>query len=537
MSDDDAVPVTVSRLTPEAVEMVLASLLARRPRAGVAALAESGRFVPLPAGLPLDGHPEVTGAASAFDLVTPDDHAVLVDIWERARMHGSAGGVVHQISAPDRQVAMHVLDLRERFGVFLGVVVGYRADARPVDDGERLRPRVCTVTKDSIAVTVGVDRAATLMLGFPQEELVGRRSLEFLHPDDHQRAIASWMDLTHRPGSTRRVRVRHRRGDGSWLWVDMTNHNRLEDPEVGLVVCELVDVSEEMAAQEAVRASEQLLRRLTDALPVGVLQLDPERRVVYANDRTTSVLGRTVTGRAGSGYEELVAVVAPDDRDRLERLVAGALVDGADGDLEVGIAWVGGAVRRLEVTARPLHHEGRVSGVLLCLADITDAAALREELFRKATVDTLTGCLTRAALLPKLEELLAVAAPGRTVSVLFFDLDGFKRINDEHGHAAGDDLLARTGERLRTEASPGSLVGRLGGDEFLVVCTTAHAPEQARAEAIRLRDAVQLVALDGGRVVSRVSVGWAWTDRPQDAAALVAAADADMYTHKVGRRR
>jgi diguanylate cyclase (GGDEF)-like protein/PAS domain S-box-containing protein len=319
----------------------------------------------------------------------------------------------------------------------------------------------------------------------------------------------------------------------------MTNHNLLQDPAVGAVVCELVDVSEEMAAQEAVRTSEQLLRRLTDALPVGVVQLDPARRVVYVNDRTTSVLGRPLVGRSAAGYADLVSVVDEADRPRLEQLVAAALDDGVDGDVELGIAWVGGAARRMEVTVRPLSHDGRVSGVLLCLADVTDAAALREQLFRMATVDTLTGCLTRAALLPRLEELLAAAAPGtgRAVGVLFFDLDGFKRINDDHGHTIGDHLLAAIGSRLLEQVRPGALVGRLGGDEFLVVDTSSATPEQAEAEAVRLRDAVQLVALMEGRVVSRVSVGWAWTDRPVDAATLVAAADADMYTHKTGRRR
>jgi diguanylate cyclase (GGDEF)-like protein/PAS domain S-box-containing protein len=542
VTDDEGTPPTgVSRLTPEALDLVLASLLERRPRAGVAAIGESGLFVPLPDGLPLDGHPEITGVASAFQLVRPEDHPVLVDVWEQARLHGSAGGVVHPVDDPRRQVAMHVLDLRHRFGTFIGVMVGYRAGgAAPDEVEERLRPRVCTVTKDEVAVATGCDRAATLMLGFRADELVGRLSLEFLHPDDHQRAITSWMDLMHRPGSSRRVRVRHLRADGSWLWVEMTNHNRMADPDVGQVVCELVDISEEMAAQEAVRASEQLLRRLTEALPVGVVQLDPSRRVVYANDRTTSVLGRRLTAPPGSGYRDLVAaVVREGDRERLEALVTAALDDGVDGDLELEIHWVGGVVRRIEVAVRALTHEDRVSGALLCLSDVTESAALREELFRRATVDTLTGCLTRAALLPRLEELLAEAAPGagRAVSVLFFDLDGFKRINDDHGHAVGDDLLAAVGARLLAEVAPGALVGRLGGDEFLVVGTAQATAEQVAAEAIRLRDAVQLVALLDGRVVSRVTVGWAWTDRPRDAAALVAAADADMYTHKTGRRR
>jgi diguanylate cyclase (GGDEF)-like protein len=110
--------------------------------------------------------------------------------------------------------------------------------------------------------------------------------------------------------------------------------------------------------------------------------------------------------------------------------------------------------------------------------------------------------------------------------VLYVDLDGFKRINDEHGHAAGDTMLVRVAERLRTALRSSDTLGRLGGDEFLLLCrdvpsqhTADHLAEQLRA-ALLADEPIE------------ASVGVAWTGLPTDVDALVALADIDMYRVK-----
>ena len=75
------------------------------------------------------------------------------------------------------------------------------------------------------------------------------------------------------------------------MWLELTNLNRLDDELHPRVECEMLDVSDEMAAHEAVRAREQLLHRLAEALPIGVLQVDRDRRVLYKNDHLGAVLG------------------------------------------------------------------------------------------------------------------------------------------------------------------------------------------------------------------------------------------------------
>ena len=151
----------------------------------------------------------------------------------------------------------------------------------------------------------------------------------------------------------------------------------------------------------------------------------------------------------------------------------------------------------------------------------------------EAETDPLTGLSSRRVVDAWLTESLAALGDGEVVLVAFADVDGFKAVNDEHGHAAGDAVLVEAGRRLRAVARPGDLVARLGGDEFLVA---ARLPEH-RAEAVagRLREAGAF-ALDwrGTAVDVRLSVGHALSTGGPDLDALVAAADAAMYAEKRG---
>jgi PAS domain-containing protein len=157
--------------------------------------------------------------------------------------------------------------------------------------------------------------------------------------------------------------------DPSWAWFEVTNHNRLADPGGGYVLAEMIDISEEMAALEALRAREQLLHRLTEALPTGLFQVLPDRRIVYANGRLGSILGldHAVT------LEAQLATVVGDDRPILVAAVDAALDDGVDGDLEIQVQPGGGAgTRRLAVRLRTLSNEaGDVTGAVVCIDDVT----------------------------------------------------------------------------------------------------------------------------------------------------------------------
>jgi diguanylate cyclase (GGDEF)-like protein len=163
-----------------------------------------------------------------------------------------------------------------------------------------------------------------------------------------------------------------------------------------------------------------------------------------------------------------------------------------------------------------------------------------QALAHQATHDALTGLPNRAGLLARLNAALdgERAAGRRTVTVLFCDLDGFKAVNDRHGHPAGDRLLALVAERLAEGLRPTETLGRYGGDEFIVLCE-----DPAQQQAVhRLRRHIE-DALSGpfpvGAELIRVgtSVGAATSDGGTDADELVRRADEAMYRAKQGRRK
>jgi diguanylate cyclase (GGDEF)-like protein len=148
-----------------------------------------------------------------------------------------------------------------------------------------------------------------------------------------------------------------------------------------------------------------------------------------------------------------------------------------------------------------------------------------------ATHDPLTGLANRALF----DEMVAasLAHDGDAVAVLFIDLDDFKLVNDTHGHAAGDALLAEAADRIALAAADRGLAARIGGDEFAVLVTGAHAEAEARSVADRVTVALAASARIGGAAVGvRASIGVAAARSGMDAGELLHRADVAMYAAK-----
>ena len=152
--------------------------------------------------------------------------------------------------------------------------------------------------------------------------------------------------------------------------------------------------------------------------------------------------------------------------------------------------------------------------------------------------DALTGLLNRRGMTAPLLHATASARPGSLSGVLFLDLDGFKTVNDVHGHAAGDALLVEVGRRLRRVLRPDDTASRTGGDEFVVVVEglTEAAQGQAMAERVRVEVEREIVLPDDSRVSVGASIGVALTWSQCSGDILLRRADAEMYDVKRRRR-
>ena len=176
--------------------------------------------------------------------------------------------------------------------------------------------------------------------------------------------------------------------------------------------------------------------------------------------------------------------------------------------------------------------------------------AAEAELERRARYDDLTGVLKRGAALERLEELAAVGPTTAGAAVMFVDIDNFKIINDQHGHAAGDTVLCAIADRIRAAIAPDDLIARMGGDEFLVVLPGVNGLTAAVEVAEEVRRSAHLAIALPGRgegapapdapteIVVTLSMGVTISRPGEDPDELIARADNAMYEAKRrGRNR
>lgn len=508
----------------------LAGWLGRHPTAMVGAVDSSGAPVEMPAGVPL-GPRHQLDSRSLLELVVPEHSSAVADAFVGALRSGFGTKTIRMASAPDQINVLQYLDLRASFGIMLRVVTPCidpeNLQTRYLDIAELqpTRPRLGIMTKDEVATILSIDDSTSLMLGWSAEEMVGRANLDFIHPEDHVRAIDNWMSrFSTSTGHMGVVRLRYRCRDDSWLWVEISNQVQTDDSGVTTVFAQLIDVSDEMAAVEALRRSEGFLRRMSDTLPVGTFHIGSDGKVVFVNP----VLERLLGDAPVATQRDLARALVPDQWLLLDGAIATALREGLDTDLDLALAPDGdGAKANCRITLRAVTDGGSILGVLGCVVDVT-------ELKRMADTDSLTNLANRRSILQLLDETLAGQA-GR-VGVIFVDLDTFKPVNDRYGHRVGDELLAAVANRLHAAVRPVDEVGRLGGDEFLVVCPGLGTPASALGVAQRLEEALKdSFEVQGVSLSLTASFGVACGSEGVTAEHLVATADAAMYEAKARR--
>jgi diguanylate cyclase (GGDEF)-like protein/PAS domain S-box-containing protein len=206
-------------------------------------------------------------------------------------------------------------------------------------------------------------------------------------------------------------------------------------------------------------------------------------------------------------------------------------------DFEIARALPEGTMRYFAVSGQPrFDADGTFLGYRGVGRDITEIAAARQRIAALAYSDPLTGLANRVSLAPALEQAIERARRhGSRLAGVFIDLDGFKQINDRHGHAAGDAFLVEVADRLRRSVRASDLVARLGGDEFFVVLEEVQDTPAVEHVLGKLIDALRRPYPGIGEAQRRISATLGvsiFPDDASDAATLMENADEAMYTAK-----
>jgi diguanylate cyclase (GGDEF)-like protein len=460
------------------------------------------------------------------------DVRLMIDAAEEARERGCA---VRPVRLRDGNAAeLHVIEIGNADQTTVTVIVpATPMNAVPVPTSTAMvaSPRIGVVRCNGFGAITSASASTMVLLGSPEDSVVGKSVMEMLHPDDQEMAIVNWLAAKEHRGVALRWRCRLTRADQTALWVEVTITNAIEADGSGEVHLDLADISEEVAATDALIAERELLALVTETLPVGVAKFAVDGRLEHSNGRLGELLAPLVP-------EQLIAQAARGELEdaALAGAFAALLQDGVGCRLVIDHDGVDGASRHLEWTIRAAFDpDGAVTGGVLCIADVTEAARLRDALESRARTDALTGCLNRAGTIAALEQALANPPRGHGVGLLFIDLDGLKGINDSLGHAVGDAVLVMVATRLRGSVRVGDIVGRLGGDEFVVIAPGLSSASLALDFAGRVFDQVEGPAMIGAiEVPIEASVGVAWTLQ-STVHDLLGAADAAMYIAKQTR--
>ncbi|MEM9555689.1 MAG: EAL domain-containing protein [Acidobacteriota bacterium] len=376
-------------------------------------------------------------------------------------------------------------------------------------------------------------RSAERILGVEPEAMVGTSLLDRMHDDDRERFAAAMERALQAPGSTESVQTRFRHESGEWRMLDSLLKNLVDNPVLGGVLITSRDVTERRKVEAALKRERAFFRLLFENSPAGIVILDAQHRVVEANASFVDLFQHEVASLADRPLNEIIVPEeAREEAEELERLVG----SGQSVARETTRLRRDGSSVDVSILAFPIELGGRRIGVYGIFTDITERKNAERQLFHDAFHDALTGLPNRSLLLERLERDLrrAKRREDYAFAVLFLDLDGFKEINDTHGHGAGDAFLIEVARRLEACLRPGDTVARLGGDEFMVILEDIKEVSGATEVGDRILASLATpFALEAQEVQSSGSIGIAFSSTGYTSVdALIGDADLAMYRAK-----
>ena len=423
-----------------------------------------------------------------------------------------------------------------------GIEVALRKAAaeRTLRNSERWLASVLRGVGDAVIATdvggmVGLaNPAAEALLG--AGELPGRRAAEVVRLEDP--ASGAPLPLSPDGARPRTGTAMLVAGDGKRIPVDYSAGSICDENEhlAGTAIV-LHDIRERVAAELRLAQSEQRFRGAFDNAPLGLALVDRGNRFVRVNRALCRLLGAEQAELVGADQ----AAFGEDGDNAIEREYRQDLLNGRSEAVQYErryrthdgrVLWA-----LVSATLMPANHEPQ--HFLIQINDLTQRKRAEEELAHLAHHDTLTGAANRSLLNEEAEHEIAVARRrGSRLAVVFIDIDYFKHINDSFGHETGDVVLKETAARLSRSVREIDIVGRMGGDEFVVVLSEVNDAADVLALSEKLRaECGKAIPFDGHVVQIGISMGVSlFPDDGQDFRTLLRFADSALYQAKAEGR-
>jgi diguanylate cyclase (GGDEF)-like protein/PAS domain S-box-containing protein len=384
---------------------------------------------------------------------------------------------------------------------------------------------------DSDAVTTFANERLADILGRSAIELTGMPFMAFLNDEGQARASESFAIL--REGWPSTTNLTFERPDGTAVWTLVSSAPILRDGCYAGALTMLTDITQSHQTETDLQHKLEGFVEAQRLAHLGNWTLDDSSGVLTCSDELCVLLG--ADPKVGiSSFEVFLLFVHPDDRPRSMVFLQRVRTRSGPVSEQLRIITAQGAERwvalRGVLVTDVTEQQAKLHGTL---QDISEAKAAEAQLSHLALHDQLTGLPNRSLFGDRLDH--ACSRRVGAVTVMLIDLDGFKSINDNLGHAAGDALLVTVASRLRSALRPSDTIARFGGDEFTALLEDASADVARRAAERLLHTLILPIQLEGQSVVVQASIGIAGgVVALASADELLRQADTAMYVAKSG---
>jgi diguanylate cyclase (GGDEF)-like protein/PAS domain S-box-containing protein len=432
------------------------------------------------------------------------------------------------------------LDLIQQAAALACIAIEKDAEARKLRDSEARYRTLVEWSPDAVLVhrqgtILYVNPSAVRTFGATTaQELVGRQTATLVHPDYLEQQTARMKAIADKRPIKPMTESRFLRLDGSAFDVEVQGTAIVYENQPAIQVV-LRDITERKRAEERLLLAASVFSHARE----GILITDADTRVLDIN--------RAFSNITGFGRDEVLGTQArvfrpgPHSESYFGAMWQCLRAQGHWTGEVWNVRKSGEAYAEIVTISAVTDSRGAVRNYVVLSMDITPMKHYQKQLEDLAHFDVLTHLPNRLLLADRLDHAMRQSQRRKqTLAVVFLDLDGFKAVNDQHGHAVGDALLIALSQRMKGALRDGDTLARIGGDEFVAVLVDLQNPEDAQPVLERLLQAAA-DPVTVGQAHIQVSASMGISVFPRDgthADLLLRRADQSMYQAKLaGRNR